>query len=125
MKEGKIIFKKESYDLVGCAYSVYNSLGYGFHEKYYQRAYAIELEKIGYYHTREVKVDVIYNKNKIGKYYLDFLVNNLIIVEIKVGSNFYFTHIRQVLSYLKVTNKKLGIIILFTPQGIRIKRIIN
>ena len=59
-------------------------------------------------------VDLKINNIKIGKYFLDFLINNLIIVELKVVDKLRKIDIDQVLGYLKATNKKLGIIFIFT-----------
>ena len=120
-----IVFQQESYDLVGCAYAVYNELKYGYHEKYYQKAYEIELLNKGFQFARELKVDLSYGDQKIGNYYLDFLVNNQIVVEFKVANDFHINHIKQVFAYLKATDKRLGIIILFTQSGIKYKRIVN
>ena len=125
MEEGKVFFKRESYQLVGCAYAVYNRLKYGYHEKYYQRAYQVELAKLGFQVRREVLVRIVYNGKVIGRYMLDFLINNVIVVEFKVGNEFQSKYIKQVLAYLKSTNRKLGILILFTPSGIQYKRIVN
>lgn len=125
MKEDKIVFPKESFDLVGCAYNVFNKLRFGLYEKYYQEDYALELSKLGYKFVREFRTDIDYEGTRVGKYFLDFLVNDSIIVELKVANDFYLNHTKQVLSYLKATNKKLGIILLFTPNGVRYKRLVN
>lgn len=120
-----LYFPKESYDLVGCAYTVYNRMKYGYHERNYQRAYAIELKKLGYRFAREVPLNICYEGKCVGKYFLDFLVNDQIVVEFKVANEFHPSHIKQILSYLKATNKKLGLLILFTPEGIKYKRVVN
>lgn len=90
-----------SYELVGSAFKVFNNLGYGHNEKYYQRAYEKELESRDIDFTREKKVDLKYFEDKTGTYYLDFLVENKIVVELKVLSVFRYRYIKQVLGYLK------------------------
>lgn len=120
-----LIYPKESYDLVGYAYSVFNSLRFGHYEIFYQRAYAQELLEKRYKFVREHKVRVMYKGKKVGSYSLDFLVENKIVVELKVADDFYPLHIKQVLTYLRATGKRLGIIILITPDGIRYKRLVN
>lgn len=62
---------------------------------------------------------------KLGKYFIDFLVENKIVLEIKKGNRFSRRDIEQVYAYLKLTNLKLGIIANFTNNGIKFKRIIN
>jgi GxxExxY protein len=65
-------------------------------------------------------------KNKIiGRYFIDFLIENKLIVEFKVGNQIKNQHIQQVLAYLKTNNLRLGLIALFTEKGVKIKRIIN
>lgn len=122
---GEIIYPELSYQLIGLAFRVSNQLGYGYQEKYYQRAYACELEKEKIKYIREFEVEINYGGQNIGKYKLDFIVENKIIVEFKVASEFRYRYVRQVLDYLNQTNKKLAILIYFTKSGIRYKRIIN
>lgn len=121
----ELYFAKESYDLVGYAYNVFNKLKYGHHERNYQRAYAIELGISGYKFVRELPLRISYEGKNIGKYFLDFLINDQIVVELKVANDFHTSHIKQVLAYLKSINKKLGILILFTPVGVKYRRIVN
>ncbi len=65
-------------------------------------------------------------KNKvIGRGFLDFSVDNKIIVELKKDQTFTKTHIDQVVNYLKLSNYKLAILINFTPQGVKFKRLVN
>lgn len=120
-----MVYPRESYELVGCAYAVYNSMKYGHHERNYQRAYALELQKKGFRFIKEFKVDIIHLGKYVGRHLLDFLVEDSIVVELKVANEFYSNHIKQVLTYLKITNRRLGIIFLFTPEGIKYKRIVN
>ncbi|MEK7625484.1 MAG: GxxExxY protein [Patescibacteria group bacterium] len=121
----ELIYPVESFDLIGCAFNVYKELQYGYHEKYYQQGYAIELEKKGYKFLKELPLLITYGNEKIGRYFLDFLVDDKIVVELKVGNEFQSNHIKQVLSYLKISKKRLGLLILFSPTGIKYKRIVN
>lgn len=120
-----LVYPDLSYKIVGIAFKVYNSMGFGHRKKYIQRAFEEELknEKIKY--IREREIDLTYNDKVIGKYFLDFIVENKIIIELKVVSNIKNIRIKQVLEYLNATNLKLAILIYFTKQGIVYKRIIN
>ncbi len=126
MQEDKeIIYSELSYKIIGIAFKVFNSLQYGHQEKYYQRAFESELNKEKIKYEKEKEVALNYNGSKIGKYYLDFLIDDKIIIELKVLSVYRYKNIRQVLEYLKETNKKLAILIYFTQEGVKYRRVIN
>lgn len=120
-----LIYPEESYKLVGLAYDVFNYLGYGLQEKAYQSAYEQGLINYGYKYEREKMIELLYGGKKIGKYFLDFLIKNLIVVELKVAPFVKNVPIKQVREYLKLCNKRLAIIIYFTREGVKIYRILN
>lgn len=124
-KNKELIYPELSYKLIGSAFNVYNQLGYGYQEKYYQRAFAHEIDKEKIKYIKEKEVKLKYDDKDIGKYFLDFIIENKIIIELKVASEFRYRYLRQVLEYLKETNKKLAILIYFTKEGVRYRRIIN
>ena len=121
----KLIHGELSYKIIGVLFRVFNKLGYGYQEKYYQRAVALELneEKLNYIREKEVKLN--YRDEIIGKYFLDFIVDNKIILELKVVNFFHEQDIKQILSYLKASGLKLGILAIITKDGIKYKRIAN
>lgn len=114
-----------SYKLIGLIYDVYNRLQYGHKEKIYQQAFEelLKKEKIGY--TRELFCPIKFENKTIGKYFLDFLVDGKVVVELKVAEDFYPKYTKQVINYLKAKSFKLGLIFLLTKTSVRIKRIIN
>lgn len=114
-----------SYKIIGLCYDMYNQLGYGHREKVYQKALEELLIANKIKFNKELYCPIVFNHKNIGKYYLDFLVENQIIVELKVAHDFYQKYFLQVINYLKAKNLKLGLIILITKDGIRIKRVIN
>lgn len=124
-KEVEIIYKYLSYNIVGIMFEVFNELGYGYQEKHYERAVEkIFVErKINY--KRQLPYNIVFHGEKIGAYYLDFLVENKIIVELKRGNYFSRKNINQVKEYLKATGLKLALIINFTAYGIKTLRILN
>lgn len=124
MKED-YLYKDLSYELIGFSYEIYNDLGFGYQEKYYQRAYAQLLTNRGKIFKREQKCVIVYQGKKIGRYFIDFVVDNKVVIEFKVANDFHLQHVKQVLGYLKATNLELGLLILFTKDGVRVKRIIN
>ena len=84
----QIIYPKESYKIIGAAFRTYNNLGYGHPEKYYEKAIATGLDKEGISFERQKHFNLTYKGTKIGEYYLDFLINKKIILELKKGNYF-------------------------------------
>jgi GxxExxY protein len=121
---GKILFPNLSYKIVGILYEVYNELGYGYQEKYYQKAIALRLEKEDLKFKEQLKINLNFDSRLIGKYFLDFLIENKIVLEIKVGDYFYKKDYEQVRGYLKSHRLQLGIIALFSKEGVKVKRIL-
>lgn len=121
----RLVYPELSYEIVGILFTVYNNLGYGYQERYYQRAVAKELEKAKLKYKREQKAVIKYRGSIIGRYFIDFVVENMIVVELKVSNDFYKKDINQVLGYLKATGLKLGILFIFTKEGLKFKRIVN
>lgn len=99
--------------------------GPGHKEKYYQNAIYNAIVAKGYIVQRELYVPLNYNGVKVGNYYLDFLINKKIILEIKRGDYFKKISIEQIYQYLVATNLSLGILSQFTSAGVRTKRILN
>jgi len=123
MEEDKVIYKELSYELVGILYDVYNELGYGHPERYYQKAIAVALQRNNLLFKEQVPYVL---KNKvIGRYFLDFLIDDKIVLELKKDGRFAKKNIEQVKSYLQATNMKLAILANFTPEGVKFLRVLN
>ncbi len=120
-----LIYPELSYQLVGLAYNVFNELGHGHLEKIYQKAYAKELKEAGIVFKEQAPYQVIYKEEVIGNNYLDFLIEEKVIIELKRSDFYSKKYIDQVSNYIKVSNLKLAILINFTTNGVRIKRIVN
>lgn len=114
-----------SYEIVGSLFNVYNSLGYGYSEIYYQRAVAIALKDKGLKFKKEILLPVSFHNQFIGKQRCDFLIENKILLEIKKGNTFSRQNIEQVVNYLIASNLRLAILANITPSGIIFRRIIN
>ena len=120
-----LIYPELSYQLVGLAYNVFNELGHGHLEKIYQKAYAKELKEAGIVFKEQAPYQVIYKEEVIGNNYLDFLIEEKVTIELKRSDFYSKKYIDQVSNYIKVSNLKLAILINFTTNGVRIKRIVN
>ena len=128
LRRPDILFPELSFKVVGVLIKVYKELGGNFQEKIYQRAIASELRKQGVNFQEQVLIDVLYGSEKVGRYYLDFIISQKsdnLILEIKKDKNFNKSNIVQVHAYLKATNMQLGILANFTQNGVKFKRIVN
>ncbi len=121
----KVIYPELSFRLTGLAFKIFNDIGYGMSEKYYQEAFAVVLEKEHIPFKREQFVRLFYEGKPMGKYFLDFVVDDKIIIELKTRPRLGYVHIKQVMGYLKTLGFKLAILIYFTKDGVKFRRILN
>ena len=96
-------------------YKVYNTLGYGFLEKVYERAMVIELRKMGIECRPQSPVKVYYEGELVGDYSADIFVANAVIVELKTASTLNPDNEAQLLNYLKGTSYEVGMLLNFGP----------
>lgn len=122
---GDLVHKELCFKVVGILMDVYNSLGYGFAEKVYQKAVATALKAAGLNFIEQLYVPIIYQGKVIGKNYFDFLINGVVVLELKNGDHFSNIHIKQVHQYLVSKNLQLGVLAYFAPRGLHWKRIVN
>lgn len=121
----ELIYPELSYKIIGILYNIHNELGNKYQEKYYQRAIEIEFDSQKISFKKELPANLIYKGNKIGKYFLDFLIEEKIVLEIKATDNFKVRDFKQVSAYLKNTNMHLGILANFRTEKLTYKRILN
>jgi len=119
---GKLLYEDLSYKIRGCAFRVYNTLGFGHKEKVYQEALAMELEKESLVFKKEPILAIIYQNKKIGTYKPDFVVESKVIVEVKAVPMMPKTYETQLTYYLKSTNFQLGFVINFGSRQLDIRR---
>ena len=105
-------------------HSVFNELKFGHREVVYQRALATELTKQKLSYNKELSFPIRYSNTIVSRYFVDFLVEESIIVEVKVGNELFDSYIKQAIAYLKQSRYSLALLALFTPQGVKIKRVI-
>ena len=108
-----------SYKIRGAIFNVYNNLGPGLLESVYQSALEYELKKEGLKVKREVPLPVYYDNVKLEVgFRLDLLVEDKVIIELKSVESLANVHHKQVLTYLKLSNLKLGILVNFNTEKI-------
>ena len=109
-----------SYIIRGAIFKVYNELGPGLLESVYETVLMFELHKQGLDVKSQVPLPVFYEGNKLEiGFRLDLLVNDKVIIEIKSVENLAEVHHKQVLTYLKLSNLKLGILVNFNVENIK------
>ena len=102
--------------IIKAFYKVYNALGYGFLEKVYRNALAIELRKLGLEVIQEARIAVYYGGEVVGEYFADLLVAGAVIVELKAVKRLLEEHEAQLLNYLKATPYEVGLLLNFGPK---------
>lgn len=120
-----LLYPELSFIINGVLIDVSKQLGGGHHEKYYQKATRIGLQKIPLQFREQVYVPLRYQGEIIVRYFLDFLIEEKNILELKRGQFIPATVIQQTKQYLMTLNLQLAIIACFTYRGVIIKRIIN
>jgi len=111
--------------IIGLALEVHKALGPGFVEKIYQKALAYEFKEAKITFEEQKRIKVNYKGVYLGDQRVDFLVQNEIILELKSVSEINEIHEAQLLSYLKTTDKRLGLILNFAKKKLDIKRLVN
>jgi len=110
--------------IIGFAYDVYNKLGSGFLEKVYENALAVKLKKAGILVAQQSPIKVYFEKELVGEYFADLLVDDKVIVELKAVSELSKIHEVQLVNYLKATGIKVGLLINFGEQVKIIRRVV-
>ena len=111
--------------IIHCAFKVSNVLGCGFLEKVYENALVLELVESGLSVETQRPIQVVYQKKVVGDYIADVVVEDVIILELKAIKNIENIHFAQCQNYLKATGKKLGLIINFGEEKVKIRRVAN
>jgi len=125
VRKKDLIYPELSYQIVGCAFEAFKALGYGHLEKIYQKAMVVLFKERNIPYKEQVFVPFKFRDKIIDRKFLDFAVDEKIIVELKKDFHFSKAHIDQVLGYLKYSKLKLAILINFGKEGVTYKRIIN
>lgn len=110
--------------IIGGAFEVHKVLGYGFLERVYQRALQVELRLRGFKAEDEQPIKVYYRDHIVGDYEADLLVNDAVIVEIKIAAKYNSFDEAQLLNELKATGIRVGLLINFGREKVEFKRLI-
>ncbi|MDY7396152.1 GxxExxY protein [Aureibaculum sp. 2210JD6-5] len=122
---GELIYKKESYSIVGVLFEVYNNLGAGFSEIVYKDAIEYEFKQLKIPFEREKQYDITYKDVTLKhNFFADFVVFDKIILEIKSIESLHAKHLAQCINYLKVSKCKLAILANFHEDLLDYQRIV-
>jgi len=118
------LFEKESYEIRGACFDVYKTFGGAFKEKIIDRALTEALKKRGLNVEDQKRIDIYFGDKKVGTYVPDKIINNSILLEIKVKSFLTKQDVDQFWKYLRGSEYKLGFLINFGLSKLIIKRIV-
>ena len=118
-------YKETTGKIIGAAMQVHKVLGNGFQEVIYQRAMEIELPYFGLNFSREFEMPIFYRNQQIGTRRVDFLIEEVISVELKAIIKLEDVHLAQAINYLEAYNLEVGLLINFGSKSLEFKRFIN
>ena len=121
----ELLYQDETYEIIGAAMEVLNTLGHGFHEKPYENALAVELKMRGIDCEQQRKFPILYKKRLVGEFIPDIIVLNKIVIDTKTVDSIGNSEAGQMLNYLKVTGFRLGLIINFRHAKLEHRRILR
>ncbi len=110
--------------IIGAAFEVHQQLGYGFLERVYQRAMQVELVRRGATAEIEKRIQVLYKGVVVGDYDADLVVDNCVLVEIKIAAEYDKRDEAQLLNELKATGQKVGLLVNFGRARVTHKRLV-
>ncbi|MBS3921107.1 MAG: GxxExxY protein [Deltaproteobacteria bacterium] len=119
-----IIYRDLSYQIMGAIFEVHKELGPGFLEAVYEKALLLELTSRGIKVDMEKVFDLTYKGKKIGNHRLDLIIEDKIVVELKTVERFAPHHTAQLLSYLKASGYRLGILVNFSKAKVEYRRVV-
>ena len=111
--------------IIGCAMRVHSALGNGFQEVIYQRALQIEMLDEGLSFSREHEMPIYYKQQHIGTRRVDFLVEEIVSVELKAVINLEDVYLAQAINYLEAYDLEIGLLINFGSKSLTFKKITN
>ena len=108
--------------IIGCAYQVYNTMGFGYLESVYEKCLMIELSKAGLNAESQKPITVFYSGEIVGNFIADIIVDDTIIIEIKSVKHLAKAHEVQLVNYLVATKKPVGLLLNFGEKKVELKR---
>jgi GxxExxY protein len=121
----ELLYSEITGPVIGAAMEVHTILGPGFLESVYEEAFAIELDLRNIPYKRQQSIDIFY-KDKLAKHFVcDFIIEDVLVVELKALSQLGDIEKAQVLNYLKATKLPVGLLLNFGTRSLEYKRFAN
>jgi len=124
-REKKFPHKELTYKIIGAAMEVHKELGHGFLEAVYEEALSRKFSRLRLKFKRHEKTDILYKREKIKEYEANFIVEEVVLVEIKATKGLSKMDEAQVHNYLKATQKEIGLLFNFGTISLEYKRVIR
>ena len=115
-------FEEITHEIIGAAYKVFKTVGFGFLESVYKKAMIIELKKKGLKVEEEKPLKVYYEDQVVGDFFIDLFVQDEIVVELKAIQSIAKEHEVQLVNYLNGVRKEVGLLIKFGQSGVQVNR---
>lgn len=122
--DANLILKDEVFAIVGCAMSVLNGIGHGFHEKPYENALALELNHQGISVEQQSRFPISWRGTQVGEYVPDLIAYGLVVIETKTIERITDIERGQMLNYLKITGHQVGVILNFKHPKLMWERVV-
>jgi len=115
-------YEKLTEKIIGCAYNVYNKMGFGFLESVYEKCMLIELRKAELPAKSQQSIKVHYEGDVVGDFVADIVVDGTVILELKSMRRIIKSHEIQLVNYLVATDKPVGLLLNFGEEKVNVKR---
>ena len=109
-------------EIIACAYTVYNRMGFGFLESVYEKCLLIELRKAGLRAESQKAITVQYEGKVVGEFVADVIVEETVLLELKSARRLSKAHEVQLVNYLVATGKPVGLLLNFGEEKVEVKR---
>ncbi len=110
------LHKELTNKIIKCFYKIYNTLGYGFLEKVFEKSMLIELRDMGLKAEAQKSIKVYYEGHLVGDYFADIIVEDKVILELKTAESIIEEHEFQLINYLKATDIEVGLLLNFGKE---------
>lgn len=120
-----LLYPQLSYTIMGLLFEIHNKLGTKYQEKHYQKAFETKLKKLKIPCQKEFEIKIDFEGEKLGDFFIDFIVDNKIIVEFKKVWRITEDDIKQTLRYIEATDLKLAIVANFKHERLEYRRIVK